>query len=109
MQASPSPIDEPVDGADRDDEGEHEDPVLSATRDYLTDLKAPLYAQLSSMAQEVSAITSVKVVRSYAADGELDLYTPACLAQRYGVALPGIVACACLLIVASFFLRSGRR
>ena len=83
---SPAPgitFDEPIDGADRDDkDNDNEDPVLSATRDYLTDLKAPLYAQLSAKAQEVSAITSAKTVRSYAADGELDLYTPACLAQR---------------------------
>ena len=79
----PVPFDDVLDGVDRNEaDGSNEDPVLSATRDYLTDLKAPLYAQLSAKAQEVAAITSVKPVRPYAADGELELYTPACLAQR---------------------------
>lgn len=81
---APPAGDDFVDGVERgsEDAADNEDPVLSATRDYLTDLKAPLYAQLNAKAQEVAAITSVKPVRTYAADGELDLYTPACLAQR---------------------------
>jgi hypothetical protein len=79
---SPDPLrlnDELAGASDRE---EDEDPVLGATRDYLRDLKAPLYAQLAHKAHEVSAITSAKPVRSYAADGEVELYTPECLAQR---------------------------
>jgi hypothetical protein len=81
---SPDPLhlqDEFAGASDRD-EVDAEDPVLGATRDYLRDLKAPLYQQLSTKAHEVSAITSAKPVRSYAADGEINFYTPEVLAQR---------------------------